>query len=109
MDDALKATALDQVVAAKGGLDARLGFRGAGLSGGEARRLVLARAILTRPRVLILDEPTEGLDRATARRVLHGLRAALPMTIFLIAAHRAEDTENANCVIALQGPPATGY
>lgn len=60
----------------------------AGLSGGEARRLVLARAVLRRPRVLLLDEPTEGLDQATAARVLSGLRAALPEAAIVIAAHR---------------------
>ena len=66
------------VVARIGGLDAVLGESGAGLSGGESRRLALARAVLRAPDVLLLDEPTEGLDDATARDVLAGLRAALP-------------------------------
>ncbi|MEQ5869612.1 ATP-binding cassette domain-containing protein [Sagittula sp. NFXS13] len=108
MQAALDSVALYDVIAAKGGLDARLGFRGAGLSGGEARRLVLARALLAQPRVLLLDEPTEGLDRETARHVMAGLRAALPDAAFLIAAHRAEDIAQADCVIGLQGRAATG-
>ena len=98
---ALRAAALDTAVRARGGLDAALSEAGAGLSGGEARRLVLARALLRRPDVLLLDEPTEGLDAATAARVLAGIRAALPDAAILIAAHRAEDRAAADRVIAI--------
>nr|WP_253949184.1 ATP-binding cassette domain-containing protein [Mangrovicoccus sp. HB161399] len=87
-DAVLAAVALDGPLAERGGADARLGEGGAGLSGGEARRLSLARALLRRPAVLLLDEPTEGLDRATAERVLHGIRTALPEAAILCAAHR---------------------
>lgn len=90
--DALRAVHLDTTVAARGGLEMPLGFRGAGLSGGESRRLVLARATLRHPAVLLLDEPTEGLDSATARSVLAGLRHALPTTAIVMAAHRPEET-----------------
>lgn len=98
---ALAATALDEVVVAKGGLGARLGPRGAGLSGGETRRLVLARAILRQPSVLLLDEPTEGLDTETSDRVLAGIRAALPEAAVLIAAHRAEEQGAADRILSL--------
>ncbi len=102
MRDALVRTALWDTLAPRGGLAAVLGERGQGLSGGEVRRLALARAILRRPALLLADEPTEGIDRATAAQVLAGLRAALPETAMLIVSHRAEDLLGLGPIVRLQ-------
>lgn len=77
------------------GLDTWLDSGGRVLSGGERRRLVLARALLREPQLLILDEPTEGLDAETARRLLAGLlaRTRARGQMLVIFSHRLEGLE----------------
>ena len=60
---------------------------GEGLSGGQRRRLGVAQAYLRHPGLLLLDEPTEGLDHRTARALLENLRSALPGTTTIGAIH----------------------
>ena len=101
MRQALIACQLWHVVEPRGGLDLLLGPGGSGLSGGEGRRLVLARALLRCPAILLLDEPTEGVDSATAIRVMQGMRTHLPQTAILLAAHRPEERAAADREIHL--------
>lgn len=84
---ALAAARAEEIVAAlPGGLDARLGDYGGGVSGGEARRLAIARAHLAAPRIVLADEPTADLDAATARAVTEGLMALRAQGATLIVA-----------------------
>jgi len=59
------------------GLDTVIGEGGLGLSGGQARRLALARLFLTPSPVMLLDEPTAGLDADTEAEVLEGLKGII--------------------------------
>jgi ATP-binding cassette, subfamily C, bacterial CydC len=68
-------------------LASQLGPGGQGLSGGQRRRLGVAQAYLRHPGLLLLDEPTEGLDHHTARALLENLRSALPGTTIIAAIH----------------------
>ena len=69
------------------GLDTFLGEGGLGVSGGQARRLALARLFLTDAPLWLLDEPTEGLDQATAQDVLSRLNEQAKNRTLLIATH----------------------
>ena len=98
---ALEAVCLADTLRPRGGLSLPIGPRAAGLSGGEARRLVLARAILRRPALMLLDEPTEGLDYDTACAVMRGLRQACPQAAILIAAHRQAERDQADRIVPI--------
>jgi ATP-binding cassette, subfamily B, bacterial len=83
------------------GLQTPVGERGLSLSAGERQRIAIARALLRRPSVLVLDEPTAALDAATERRVAEGLREALPGATLIIITHRPALTEGADMVVTL--------
>jgi ATP-binding cassette, subfamily C, bacterial CydC len=72
------------------GLESWIGEGGADLSGGELRRLALARLLLTEPHVVILDEPTTGLDAASARAMQVGLDGWLGNRTVIMISHEPE-------------------
>ncbi len=99
--------ALDQaeigatVRALPGGLDAWLGEGGAGLSGGQGRRVALARALLSPAPVLILDEPCAGLDSQTERAFLATLNVVAPGRSVLLITHRLTGVERLDRIYRL--------
>ncbi len=92
----------DDVVTMPNGLDTRLGEGGLGLSGGQLRRLALARLLLRDVPLWLLDEPTEGLDKATAHDVLQGLDTQAAGRAFLLATHVRREAELADRLVCLQ-------
>lgn len=85
------------------GLDAQIGVGGARLSGGEARRLAVARALLTDASILVLDEPTEGLDAETARNVLDGVLRRTAGRTLLLLTHDYAGLERMDEVVTFDG------
>lgn len=89
------------VRALEGGLDGRIRAEGMRFSGGERQRLRLARALLRRPRLLVLDEATNALDLDAESRVLQALFAARDGATVLMVSHRPGNLRLADHVILL--------
>jgi ATP-binding cassette subfamily B protein len=85
------------------GFQTIVGERGYTLSGGQRQRIAIARAILTDPRVLILDEATASVDASTEREIQQALRAAMEGRTTFVIAHRASTIALADEVIVLDG------
>ena len=84
------ASAAEVVHGLEHGLQTRIGERGATLSGGQRQRICLARALLARPAILVLDDATSALDALTERRVLDSIRRLhasgdYPVTVLMVA------------------------
>lgn len=84
------------------GLATEIGERGVGLSVGERQRLQIARALIGRPRVMILDEATANLDYATESEIRRVLFASGTHPTTLVIAHRYSMVENADYVIVME-------
>ncbi|MCP3101395.1 ABC transporter ATP-binding protein/permease [Myxococcus sp. K15C18031901] len=84
------------------GYDTRIGERGVTLSGGQRQRLCIARAVLARARVLVLDEATSSLDPESEREVQAALAAVLPGRTALVIAHRLSTVANADVLHVME-------
>lgn len=100
---ALRLAQADEFVAAlPGGLDTRVRERGATLSGGQRQRIALARALVRRPRLLILDDATSSVDPQVEQRILHGLREGTPDSTVIVVAYRMATIALADEVVYLE-------
>lgn len=92
----------DFIVSQPNGYDTWIGEAGTALSGGQARRLAIARAVLKDAPILVLDEPTEGLDNAAARALMSTLTRLMAQRSVLLITHRPEGLEAMDEVLVLE-------
>lgn len=98
-----KVVCLDELIhRLPGGLDTVVGERGVILSGGERQRTALARALLRKPRLLLLDDCLSAVDAETESRILDNLKAFLGATTLVLATHRIFVAELCERVLVLE-------
>lgn len=105
---ALGNACIDAAVRAAGGLDADIDVLGEGFSGGESRRLALARVFASQRPIIVLDEPTEGLDAETEQMLMESIKryvAAAPMRVAVIVTHRSTLRALANVTVDFDATP----
>ncbi len=94
---------LDWIQSLPLGWDTPVGAHGSSVSGGQRQRIALARALLADPAVLVLDEPTAHLDRATADALMDDIRAATQGRSVLLITHDQRHTAGFDDVVVLDG------
>jgi ATP-binding cassette subfamily B protein len=103
------AQAHDFIMSFKDGYDTVIGERGVTLSGGQRQRLAIARALLTDPRILILDDSTSAIDSATEDKIQQAIHRVLAgRTTFLIT-HRLSMIRRADVIVMLDKGPRRGH
>ncbi len=101
--EALRVSQAEFVYDLPWGLDTRVGEQGLSLSGGQRQRLALARAVVVRPKVLVLDDPLSALDVHTEALVEEALARVLAGTTALLVVHRPSTVALADRVALLSG------
>lgn len=99
---AQEAQAHDFITAMPRGYDTRVGERGVTLSGGQKQRLAIARALLTNPRILILDDATASVDTGTEHLIQQALDRLMEGRTTFIIAHRLSTVRRADLILVLE-------
>ena len=95
------------ILALRQGYDTPVEERGANLSGGQRQRIAIARALLTRPRILIFDEATSALDAESEEIIQRNLRAIANGRTVLIVAHRLSAVRQCDMIVTIEGGRVT--
>lgn len=103
VEAAKAAQAHEFIMAMPEGYDTVIGERGATLSGGQRQRLAIARALLTDPRILILDDSTSAIDSATEDAIQRAINAVLEGRTTLMITHRLAQIRRADLVLLMHG------
>ena len=90
------------------GYDTKIEQGGTNVSGGQKQRLCIARALLKKPKVLILDDSTSAIDTATDARIREGLKKAIPETTKIIIAQRISSVQHADRIIVMDNGRING-
>ena len=90
------------------GYETRMGQEGVNVSGGQRQRICIARAILKRPKILILDDSTSAVDTATERRITERMEEELPFMTKIIIAQRISSVRHADQIILLDDGRVSG-
>jgi len=96
------ARAHDFVAALPDGYDSVLGESGVDLSGGQRQRIAIARALITAPSILLLDDPTAAIDPETEREILAAIDGALAGRTTFVVAHRLSTLRRADRIVVLE-------
>ncbi len=105
---AIETAQAKEVVEGKGGLDAEIAQSGRNLSGGQRQRLTIARALVRRPEILILDDSASALDYATDAKLRDALRRLEGDTTTFIVSQRASSIRHADKIIVLDDGEMAG-
>jgi len=101
--DALRIAQLSEFIESlPGGLDSQVGDRGTKISGGQRQRLGIARAMFTKPRLLVLDEATSSLDGETEANISDAIQAMRGTVTVVMIAHRLATVRNADVLVYLE-------
>jgi ATP-binding cassette subfamily B protein len=100
---ARKAQAHDFILSFRDGYDTEVGERGVTLSGGQRQRIALARAFLTAPRLLILDDSTSAIDSATEDRIQRAIEEAARGRTTILITHRLSQIRWADLIVVFKG------
>ena len=91
----------DEIIKFKNGYDTILGERGVNLSGGQKQRICIARALIKKPKILILDDCLSALDTETELKVIKSLKNYIKNTTTIISSHRLSSVQNLDEIVVL--------